>query len=165
MPEAPGGHENSQVAGSHVPHTRVSSPGFPTRRLRKGCPVPSLTSHGRQDALEVILHIPDGQAGLAHRATAQENQLEDAGLARGGPGTKDPIHLCHALQRHSDARRLNDAKRSQQAHPRDTDQTRTALNGMEFQVRGTWLASPGPLCTPSCHLEIRVNNSYDIGLL
>ena len=44
------------------------------------------------------------------RATAQENQLEDAGLAWGGSGTRDPIHLRHALQRDSDARRLNDAK-------------------------------------------------------
>ena len=101
------GMRNSQVAGSHVPHTQVSSSGFLTRRLRKGCPVPSLTSHSRQDTLEVVLHIPESQAGLAHRATAQENQLEDAGLARGGPRTRNPIHLRHTLQRDSDARRLN----------------------------------------------------------
>ena len=95
------------MAGSQVPHTQVSSSGFPTRRLRKGCPVPSLTSHSGQDTLEVVLHIPESQAGLAHGASAQENQLEDAGLARGGPRTRGPIHLCHALQRDSDAERLN----------------------------------------------------------
>ena len=93
-----------------MPHAWVSSSGLPTRRLRKRCPVPSLTSHSRQNTLEVVLHIPESQAGLAHRATAQQNQLEDAGLAQGGSGTRDPIHLRHALQRDSDARRLNDAK-------------------------------------------------------
>ena len=57
----------------------------------------SLTSHGGQDALEVILHVPESQAGLAHRATSQKDQLEHAGLAQGSPGAGDTSRLRHAL--------------------------------------------------------------------
>lgn len=57
----------------------------------------SLTSHSGQDALEVILHVPESQAGLAHGATSQEDQLEHVGLVWGSPRRGDPTRLSHAL--------------------------------------------------------------------
>lgn len=90
----------------HVGNSQGRRPGLLHQGTNEGC-CQSLTSHRRQDALEVILHIPESQAGLAHRATAQENQLEDAGLARGGAGAGGPICLRHALQRDSVGTRLS----------------------------------------------------------
>lgn len=98
---------NSQAASSPGAPRVGQQPWLPHQETKEGCPVPSLTSHGRQDAPEIVLHILESQAGLAHRTTAQENQLEDAGLAQGSPGPGGPIHLCHALQRDNDGRRLN----------------------------------------------------------
>lgn len=62
-------------------------------------PGPPLTPHGGQDTLEVVLHEPESQAGLAHRATSQEDQLEHRGLAR-----RHPVQLRHALRKHAASR-------------------------------------------------------------
>lgn len=80
------------------------APTPPAPGAHPACPrglpaLAALTSHSRQDTLEVVLHVPEHQAGLAHGAASQEDQLGHMGLARGSPGGGRSICLRHPLKR------------------------------------------------------------------